>query len=221
MTAWHDTPGQQGLMVVADKKAREAKKYAEKATAANTGLDQMKADVAKVLKATDQQATGKTLAKGDTAPYGLKQALAGSVDHVTFAADSKDATQNVKRFASMFSNNASGVLERCDLITALGNELLSSSSRDDAGILAQEILNLSTANLSGIDSNGDGKIGGSPEEYGMQQLGSDLQTMIDDEDPPYTTVDRWYLFNLIRLPSGEWTFHKPYDWNDSGGGGGY
>ena len=137
MTAWHDTPGQEGLMVVADKKAREAKKYAENATAANAGLDQMKTDVAKVLKATDQQGTGKTLAKGDTVSYGLKQALVGAVDHVTFAADSKDATQNVKRFAPMFSNNAAGVLERCDLITALGNELLSSSSREDAGILAQ------------------------------------------------------------------------------------
>ena len=99
MTAWHDTPGQEGLMVVADKKAREAKKHAETATTANTGLDQMKIDIAKVLKATDKQTTGKTLAKGDTAPHGLKQALVGSVDHVTFAADSKDATQNVKRFA--------------------------------------------------------------------------------------------------------------------------
>ncbi len=216
MTAWHDTPGQDGLMVVADKKAREAKAHADKAGLTSARLDQLKQKIAKVLNATDLP--GSTV--DNMASYGLKQALIGAVDHVTYAADSSDATQNVKKFASSFSINATDVIDRCDLITALGNDIISSESREEAGILFQEVVSLANANLMGIDSNGDGKIGGSPDEYGVRQLGSDLQKMIDNEDPPYSTVDRWYLFNLIRLPSGEWIFQQKYDWDDTGGGGG-
>ena len=39
--------------------------------------------------------------------------------------------------------------------------------------------------------------------------------MIKCESPPFTTVDTWYLLNLIRLPSGMW------DYADSGGSDGY
>jgi len=39
-------------------------------------------------------------------------------------------------------------------------------------------------------------------------LRRDLVDMINREDPPYRTVDEWYLFNLVRLPSGLWVFDK-------------
>jgi hypothetical protein len=50
--------------------------------------------------------------------------------------------------------------------------------------------------------------------------------MIDREGPDYSTVDTWYLFNLIRLPSGEWIFKKRsslggYGGSGGGSGGGY
>ncbi len=67
---------------------------------------------------------------------------------------------------------------------------------------------------------GDGVIGSSPGEYGLKQLRADLWTMIDREDPPYTTVDSWYLFNLVRLPSGEWILRK-LSGKPSGRAGGY
>ena len=35
-----------------------------------------------------------------------------------------------------------------------------------------------------------------------------LYELVAREDPPYETVDRWYLFNLVRLPSGEWIFRR-------------
>ena len=64
------------------------------------------------------------------------------------------------------------------------------------------------ANLSGEDLDQNGYIGNTLEEYGMKQLRRDLDAMIAAEDPAYQTVDRWYLFNLIRLPSGTWMFRR-------------
>ena len=37
---------------------------------------------------------------------------------------------------------------------------------------------------------------------------AELQAMIARENPPYRTVDEWYLFNLVRLPNGRWVFDK-------------
>ena len=110
--------------------------------------------------------------------------------------------------AWQFSDNATFVLNRCDLIAALGDEILNSSSTEEANLLSQELVKLTRANRDGSDANGDGIAGSTPEEYGLKQLRAELQSMIDREDPPYTTVDSWYLFNLVRLPSGEWIFRK-------------
>jgi hypothetical protein len=40
------------------------------------------------------------------------------------------------------------------------------------------------------------------------QLRKELDAMIARENPPYVTVDQWYLFNLVRLPNGRWVFDK-------------
>jgi hypothetical protein len=42
----------------------------------------------------------------------------------------------------------------------------------------------------------------------LTQLRGQLLAMIARENPPYRTVDEWYLFNLVRLPNGRWVFDK-------------
>ena len=64
------------------------------------------------------------------------------------------------------------------------------------------------ANLEGEDTDHDGKVGSTPAEFGMAQLRQEFDAMIARESPPYRTVDQWYLFNLVRLPSGRWVFDK-------------
>lgn len=215
ITVWQDTPDQMGLLVVAEKKAQEASEHAGRAITDGGDIDAVKSAVSKVLIATDPQSTRSTAIKVGP-PYGLKQALTGSVDHITFAANADDATANLKEFAALFSGNSAAVIERCDLITVLGEDIGASSSSEEADILAHEIFNLTQANLSGVDSNGDGIVGNSPEEYGLRQLRAELDAMLAREDPPYSTVERWYLLNLIQLPTGEWTFKE-----GPAGGGGY
>ncbi|MHB8473095.1 MAG: hypothetical protein ACYDC8_09685 [Gammaproteobacteria bacterium] len=217
LTGWWDTPNQEGLFVAAEKSAQVALQAAESATASGNDLGQIKSGVARVVVATDPtddhpDAQGKIV-------YGVKNALRGAVDHVRFAVESPDVSANLKASAPQFIQDANTVLDRCGLIKALGNDIVHSSSPEEGKLLSQELLKLTRANLFGDDPKGDGVVGSSPKEYGLKQLRAELQAMIDRENPPYTTVDSWYLLNLVRLPSGVWIFRQR---SSTGGGyGGY
>jgi len=225
MAGWYDTPGKQGLFIVAEEKAAEAMKAAQAAVGESHDLPGIKVDIARTRVLTDAD----TAPKAQEVKYGVKQALAGAVDHIGYAAAAADATANVKLFAKGFGPDAAGVLDRCDLIVALSGDVSASTSAQQAELLAQQVEKLARANIHGEDLDGDGVIGSRPDEYGLEQLRRDIDTMIAREDPPYTTVDAWYLFNLIRLPNGDWKLRKqPVDpqvagngGNGGGGGGGY
>jgi hypothetical protein len=65
----------------------------------------------------------------------------------------------------------------------------------------------------GADENNDGQY--TAEEAGLRQMRESMTETLAQESPPYTTVERRWLFNLIQLPSGGWAWRDP-----SGGGGG-
>jgi hypothetical protein len=216
MQGWYDTPGKQGLFIVAEEKAAEAEESAQAAVGGNLDLEGIKADIARARMITD--ATSAPKGKGEK--YGVKQALSAAVDHIGYAAAAADATANVKSFAKGFGPDAAGVLDRCDLIVALSGDVGASASKEQAELLAQQIEKLTRANIHGEDLDGDGVIGSRPDEYGLEQLRRDIDAMIAREDPPYTTMDTWYLFNLIRLPNGLWKLRKkPVNPQTTGGGG--
>jgi hypothetical protein len=224
LTGWHDTPDKAGLFVVAENKATAALRKARLAEANRSDLEALKRNIAAASQLTDSDATINGHPGRDG--YGVKQALTGAVNHITFAATSPDATPNVAAFADGFSANAAGVLDRCDLIVALGQDVHGSQNGAEAGFLSAEIEKLVQANINGEDLDGDGRIGTQPAEYGLAQLRQAIESMIAREDPPYTTVNRWYLFNLIRLPDGSWIFRKREAHNAGGnsygdGGGSY
>ncbi len=204
MTGWHDTPGKEGLFIVAEKKAAQALEYARVAADGRQDLNRIKSNIARVTVLTD----GEAMEIGEKGQYGVKQALVNAVSHITYAATSPDATANTKSFADRFAANAAGVIDRCDLISALGSDILGSGSMEEAGLLAPEIEKLTRANIHGEDLDGDGIIGSYADEYGLVHLRRDIEGMVAREDPPYTTVRSWYLFNLIRLPDGSWIFRK-------------
>ncbi len=224
MTGWYETPNKEGLFVLAEKKAGESLKYAQAAADGSRDLKRIKTNIARAGMLCDGEAMGNE----PKAQYGVKQALAGAVSHITYAATSLDATANTRAFADGFATNAAGVMDRCDLITALSSDIGGTESVEEAGLLAPEIEKLAHANLHGEDLDGDGIVGSYANEYGLAQLRRDIESMIAREDPPYTTVNKWYLFNLIRLPDGSWIFRKrqttsqddPYGGGGGGGGGG-
>lgn len=207
MDGWHDTPGQTGLLVTAENAAQEAHQAAEAATRPGKGLVSIRSEVERVITAT-RPGDGVDAAGKGKVTYGVRNALNEAVSHIEYAAESADATYNVKSSSEVFSQHAQAILDRCDLIAVLGNDILASGSREEAALLSGELLKLTRANIHGEDTNGDGSVGSAPDEYGLRQLRADIEAMIAREDPPYTTVERWYLFNLVRLPSGEWIFRQ-------------
>jgi hypothetical protein len=204
--------------------ARQALQSAQIATAGDLKLTAMKSEIAKVnlLSSIDMHSNddhGHT--HHSTGDYGLKQALEGAVSHISYAATSPDASENVKAFSVEFTTRAKNVMDRCDLITALSGDIEASKSLEEVNLLAPELRNLARANVHGEDLDGDGVVGSAPGEYGLIQLRRDIESMIGKEDPPYTTVQRWYLFNLIRLPDGSWKFRKTKSDTHYSNSGGY
>jgi hypothetical protein len=134
-----------------------------------------------------------------------------AVSHVEFAAESEDASPNVVAGFKQFDESVQGVLVRGELISAYASDLESLDSVAAARPLALEVRRLAHANLHGEDLDGNGVIGDSPRELGLIQISETMDAIIADEAPPYATVDRWFLFNLIRLPNGDWIFRRPSD----------
>ncbi len=196
ITGVHVTPNQEGYLVTAERRGREAVELMKLAAASND-LAQIKKNVAAAVHASDSEED-----------FGVKQAIVMAANHITFAATSDDATVNVQHAAPVFASDITRVVERCELIVLLGKDVAVSTSAKDARPSVVEMGKLTDANMEGEDSNGDGVVGSAPSEYGLAQLRKELEAMIARESPPYQTVPQWYLFNLVRLPNGKWVFDK-------------
>jgi hypothetical protein len=196
LTAVQVTPNHEGYLVQAEERARQASDSARRA-AASRDLVQVRKNVAAAVIASDSD-------EG----FGVKQSVALAANHVAFAATSDDASANVQRSAPVFVASVSRVLERCELIRLLGDDVAESTSVEEALASVEQIRNLADANVSGDDADEDGQVGSAPAEYGLAQLRQELEGMVSRESPPYGVVDRWYLFNLVKLPSGKWIFDR-------------
>jgi hypothetical protein len=196
LTGVHVTPNREGYLLVGEKQAQQAYKLAQQAHDSTT-IEQLKTDIAGAVQATSSENE-----------FGLKQSVILASNHISFAATSADSSLNVQQAAPVFAKDIARVVERCELITLLGKDVAASKSKDEAVVISEEILKLSKANVEGEDVDSDGKLGTTPTEYGMAQLRGEFDAMIARESPPYHTVDQWYLFNLVRLPSGRWVFDK-------------
>ena len=65
--------------------------------------------------------------------------------------------------------------------------------------LSREVEQLTIASVRGEDLDGDGVVGSSTSEYGLEQLRALLQTTLDSESPPYHPLGRYHLFGLVKL----------------------
>lgn len=196
ITGVHVTPNQEGYLVTAERRGREAVEFV-KAASASSDLIEIKKSVAAAVHATSSEED-----------FGVKQAIVMAANHITFAATSDDASLNVQKAAPIFATDITRVVERCELIVLLGKDVAATNSSKEAAESLSELGKLTRANIEGDDSNGDGVVGSAPSEYGLVQLRKELEAMIARESPPYQTVPQWYLFNLVRLPNGKWVFDK-------------
>jgi hypothetical protein len=197
ITGVHVTPDHAGYLSTAEKRAREALDLASKAEQSES-LPEIKTVIEAASKASNSDEE-----------FGVKHALVLAVNHVSFAATSDDASLNVQRSAPLFAAHSTKVVERCELIGLLAKDVQASTSVREAKVSVDQIKKLADANLNG-DSHGAAASADSSATagYGLVQLRQELDAMIAREKPPYRMVDHWYLFNLVRLPSGRWVFDK-------------
>lgn len=209
MTAWPDTPDEQGLFITAEQEAMIAYEHAQYAVENAHDVNLLKMHIKHVQHAM----AADKITQGPGLGYGFIKAISAARDHILFAADSNDASHNLKTSAPLWSENVDIILQRSNLIMSFIQEILSSDSYEEILVLTDEVKQLTEKNLYGYDSDGDGVIGNVMADYGIKQLKKEMQQMIAREEPPYQLVDKKYLFGVIRLPSGEWT----YDLNKNSG----
>ena len=97
--------------MVAENQAKKALDAAQSATGRDDDMNALKADIALAVEATNAQRKADELKPR----YGVKQALDGAINHIGFAGDSEDASENIKVSAEAFTSNATAVLDRCDI----------------------------------------------------------------------------------------------------------
>ncbi len=200
LTAWHDTPGQQGLLVVARQRADTALGEAQKATqAGGDAARQHMANAAAALAPEDQSERA----------YGLVRALESAVEHIEYAAAAKDASRNVVAAGDGVGAVADSVLDgyRRALTVARSADKLPTDQLRQAALDLQRGL---TQLNNGSDADADGRITLAPREAGLAQIEQRLaQAVADERDPPFRPLPHSVLFGLVRTADGQWSFGSP------------
>lgn len=127
MIAWRDTPGQVGLLTIAQSDTRIAAAHALLLSKA-TGIDEMKTHAGHVLHALDPSIE-KT---GPASGYGAKRAAAGAMQHVGFTAAVDNASAAVKDHASKTNAVLTDAIAAIDRGIAAAQKIRASASPSDA-----------------------------------------------------------------------------------------
>jgi len=213
LNGWVNTPGQKGLFVTTEEFADRIARLSVSSIEASR-----KSDFATVRKNSEEiiRLIGDDPRAEIAGPdsYTFLTALQGAVNHLAFAVESDDASQNLQKGIQRVIDNSATLFARTDVLRTLAEVAMVEPGGDPLSDVAREIRVLAVQNLEGEDINKDNFIGDTPEEYGLRQLRRDLAATIENERPPFRPVEQRYLFGLVRLPDGSWQFRDP----DSGGG---
>ncbi|MGI9304456.1 MAG: hypothetical protein ACR2RB_17385 [Gammaproteobacteria bacterium] len=201
LTAWRDTPGEAGLFVVAEQEAEIALAQASLAVQAKGKPITTKRHIANVAHALSPDAHPQGTGLG----YGAIRALRSAADHITFSAESGDASANIVTGAAHFVEAADAVVKRFQVALEIAQVARLANASELPG-LAAELEQLTRTSIHGEDLNNDGIVGSKIEEFGLEQLRTALSDMIGNEKPAYHPLGRQYLFGLVRLPNGGWAY---------------
>jgi len=134
MIGWRDTPGQVGLLTIAQSDTRIAAAHALLLTKSDT-LDDMKLHAGHVLHALDP--TLETT--GPASGYGAKKAAAGAMQHVGFTAAVENASATVKSHASSVTAALTDAMAAIDRGIATAQKIRTAASSADAAVLVRDL----------------------------------------------------------------------------------
>ncbi|MEZ5480329.1 MAG: hypothetical protein R3E95_23465, partial [Thiolinea sp.] len=187
LTGWVTTPDKKGLISTAEQEAAIMMDNAQKAKAARSLADK-KRYMGNALNALDP----KLQPNGPGRGFGLTRALVESTAHIQYAATSPDASANIRQTVPVIVKKAQVLSSNSNQLKVFARAAMNASSTAEADALINEFLNT---------------IAKSSSTYSVASFKKDIEVMASREsNPGYTTVDSYYLFNLIRLPNGAWGF---------------
>lgn len=195
ITGWPLAPNKQGLLVVAELSAISAATTGELMLEAAREGNMERAQ--KFLIETSNTVDPGFLDESRSEEYGLRKAAAEAITHLKLASDMEDASANVQRTVTNTAIKATDLVDRSDELLAYLDAGSKAQSVDEMEIIAEEIVRSLKA------------IAGGPEiesGYSLYNFREDIESMVAREDPAYKTVDSYYLFNLVKLPDGQWGF---------------
>ena len=134
MIAWRDTPGQVGLLTIAQNDTRVAAAHSLLLSKATT-LEEMKAHAGHVLHALDPSIETSGPASG----YGAKRAAAGAMQHVGFTAAVDNASATVKDHAGKTSATLTNATAAIDRGIAAAQKIRAAASRTDAAASVRDV----------------------------------------------------------------------------------
>ena len=134
MIAWRETPGQVGLLTIAQSDMRIAAAHAL-LLSKSSSLDDMKLHAGHVLHALDPALETAGPASG----YGAKKAVAGAMQHVGFTAAVENASPVVKTHASTVNAALTDASAAVDRGIAAAQRIRSSASAAEAASAAREL----------------------------------------------------------------------------------
>jgi len=218
ITAWPLTPNRQGLLVTAEldsviattnaelmlEAAREgdlgnAQRYLREVVASVDPelLDPLRDPDAPPAPHTHGGSGTGGVDRSRDGRYGLRRATAEAVTHLKLASEVPDASANVQRTVARGNVRAQRIVDRADELVAFMDAGLRSTDPAEMEVIAEEIALVLRQIAGGPEL---------PNVYGLYEFREDIEAMVEREEPPYRTVDSWFLFNLVKLPNGEWSF---------------
>lgn len=207
ITGWPLTPKKQGLLVVAELFAVSAATTSELMLKAARDGNMERAQ--KFLRETANAVDPGFLTETNSKDYGMRKAAAEAITHLQLASDTDDASANVQRTVTNTTIKATDLIDRSDELLAYLDAGSKAQTVGEMEIIAEEIVRSLKAIAGGADSSGS---------YSLYDFRDDIEAMVAREDPPYQTVDSYYLFNLVKLPDGQWGFASRRSRGSAGAG---
>lgn len=168
--AFRGTPDEMGLLPTAMAEAEIALQHATLASQDPSDLDAMKRHAGHVRHALDPSA----VESGPGLGYGAVRAAERTAHYISLAAASVGATPPVQTHAEHVETAARNAVANGEAAMELSQEILESEDADAAAELLEEMLDLITAMVEGVDADGDGQVGWQEDEGGLAQAETHL-----------------------------------------------
>ena len=196
LTAWHDTPNNEALLTVAEKELAIALTESTSIVRATDAANKRHhfRNVVNALN-PDFQAAGPGLG------YGAIRATQGTAEHLEYAAQSEDASDNIVATVVELTEQIYAISSHLNraLELAISAENEPDERLADLGVTLNEQLHLAV--VGEVSASG---------EIGISRLHDAMQAMLDREtEPRYEPLPRRYVLGLVRLPNGQWGYRLP------------